>query len=35
MEFGSVADLNKEILIKVHPDITNADDDIRRIEPVA
>lgn len=34
MEFGSVADLNKEILIEVHPDMTNADDDIRLIEHV-
>jgi len=35
MEFASVADLNKEILIEVHPDMTNADDDIRAFEPVS
>lgn len=33
MEFSSVADLEKEILIEVHPDVTNADDDIRNVEP--
>ncbi len=33
MEFSSVADLEKEILIEVHPDVTNADKDIRSIEP--
>lgn len=32
MEFASAADLNKEILVEVHPDMTNADDDIRYIE---
>ncbi|CAL8109590.1 unnamed protein product [Orchesella dallaii] len=30
-EFASVLDLNKEILIEVHPDVTSADDDIRNI----
>ncbi len=32
-EFSSIVDLEKEILIEVHPDVTNADDDIRKIEP--
>ncbi|CAL8109591.1 unnamed protein product [Orchesella dallaii] len=32
MEFASVADLQKEILIEVHPEMTNADDDIRDFE---
>jgi len=34
VEFASVADLEKEILIKVHPDITNADDNIQDIKSV-
>lgn len=33
-EFASSADLEKEILVEVHPDMTNADDDIREIDPV-
>lgn len=32
MEFASLIDLGKEILIEVHPDMTNADDDIRQIK---
>lgn len=32
--FASVADLEKEIFIEVHPDVTNADDDIRTINSV-
>lgn len=34
VEFASVADMGKEILIEVHPDMTNADEDIRGIVPV-
>lgn len=32
-EFSSNIDLEKEILIKVHPDVTNADEDIRSFKP--
>jgi len=34
MEFASVADLEKEILVEIHPRMTNADDDIRDFEQV-
>lgn len=33
VDFASVADMEKEILVEVHPDMTNADDNIKDIEP--
>ncbi|CAL8076326.1 unnamed protein product [Orchesella dallaii] len=32
LEYASIVDLGKEVLVKVHPDVTNADEDIIDIE---
>ncbi len=34
-EFASIFQLNKEIMVEVHPDMTNADDEIRNVQKVS